>query len=42
VVHILLWGFSAGGKYTAIIYAEEGSPSILIYETESFYHLNRL
>jgi hypothetical protein len=41
VAHVLLWGFSIGGKYTVITYAEEGGPNFLIYETDKFLSSKR-
>jgi hypothetical protein len=36
VGHVFVSGFSKGGKYTMIVYAEEGHPSFIIYATATF------
>ena len=41
VANVFLSGFSKGGKYTMIGYAEEGHPSFIIYATATFLSSSR-
>ena len=41
IAYVFIKGFSTGGKYTIIGYAEEGHPSYIIYETDTFLSAER-
>ncbi len=41
VAHVFVKNFSTGGKYIITGYAEEGHPSFIVYETDTFLFASR-